>query len=280
MGTPYRLREAADSHVVVVAFLGTECPLAKLYAARLVEVANKYNDQGVTVWGINSNRQDTPTEIAAYARRHKIEFPLLKDPGNKVADLFGATRMPEVFVLDEQRMIRYYGRIDDQFGVGYAQAKAKTNFLVQAIEELLAGKPVTTPQTEAAGCLIGRIARRDPTGSVTYTNQIARILQRRCVECHRETGIAPFALTSYEEAAGWAEALLESISDNCMPPWHAHPAHGKFSNQARMPAREKKLFREWIDNGTPTGDPAALPPPRQFANSWRIGEPEQIIRMP
>lgn len=280
LGTQYQLDKAGDGRLMVVAFLGTECPLAKLYAARLVAIAERYAGQGVIVWGINSNRQDTPTEIAAYARQHKIKFPLLKDPGNQVADQFGATRTPEVFVLDEQRIIRYYGRIDDQFGVGYAQAKARTNFLEQSIEQLLAGQPVTTPRTEAAGCLIGRVARREPTGTITYSNQIARILTRRCVECHRETGIAPFALTSYEEAAGWAETLLEAVDDRRMPPWHANPAHGKFANQARMPVGEKQLLRQWIENGTPQGDRADLPPTPEFAEGWRIGQPDRIFKMP
>ncbi|HMO87344.1 MAG TPA: redoxin domain-containing protein, partial [Lacipirellulaceae bacterium] len=69
-------------------------------------------------------QQDTLQEIAAFARRHGIEFPILKDPGARVADLFGATRTPEAFVLDGQRVVRYRGRIDDQYGVGAARNHA------------------------------------------------------------------------------------------------------------------------------------------------------------
>ncbi len=102
---------------MVLAFLGTECPLAKLYAPRLVELAKEYESRGVLFVGVDSNRQDSATEIAAYARQHAIEFPILKDLNQAVADQVGATRTPEVVVLDKTRVIRYQGRIDDQYGL-------------------------------------------------------------------------------------------------------------------------------------------------------------------
>ena len=69
--------------------------------------------------GIDANAQDALTKIAAFAQQHEIDFPILKDLENKVADQFGAERTPEVFVLDQDRVVRYRGRIDDQYGVGY-----------------------------------------------------------------------------------------------------------------------------------------------------------------
>ena len=108
-------------------------------------MAERYADEDVQFIGINSNRQDSLEEIGHYARECKIEFPLLKDPGNRVADEFGAVRTPEAFVLDEDRVVRYWGRIDDQFGVGYARGKKSASELTRAIDEVLAGKPVSTP---------------------------------------------------------------------------------------------------------------------------------------
>src|SRR5688572_29764388 len=100
LGTQHSLNELAGKKAVVIAFLGVECPLAKLYGPRLAELAAEYEPQGVAFLGIDSNRQDTLLEMGHYARQHKIDFPLLKDPGNAVADQFGARRTPEVFVLD------------------------------------------------------------------------------------------------------------------------------------------------------------------------------------
>src|SRR5258708_5905840 len=98
LGREYSLRDFADRKVVVVAFLGTECPLAKLYGPRLAELAAHYGPKGVAFVGIDSNSQDSLGEMAAYARTAGIEFPLLKDLKNAVADALGATRTPEVFV--------------------------------------------------------------------------------------------------------------------------------------------------------------------------------------
>jgi peroxiredoxin len=129
----------AGKKAVVVVFLGTECPLAKLYAGRLAELAAKYEPRGVAFFGINANQQDSLAEIAHYAKLHKIEFPILKDAGNVVADQFGATRTPEAFVLDGQRVVRYWGQIDDQYGVGYARPAPTKSYVAAALDELLAG---------------------------------------------------------------------------------------------------------------------------------------------
>src|SRR5262249_5298024 len=114
-GKSFSLADAKEPKFVVLIFLGTECPLAKLYAPRLQKLADDYQPRGVAIVGIDSNAQDSITELAAYARTHKITFPLLKDPGAVVADQFEAKRTPEAFVLDRDRMIRYRGRIDDQY---------------------------------------------------------------------------------------------------------------------------------------------------------------------
>src|SRR5690606_28510338 len=158
-GKPFSLTAAKDAKVVVVAFLGVECPLSKLYAPKLVKLAQDYAGKGVTVIGVDPNRQDAVTEMSAFANEHKLNFPLLKDLNNKLADEMGAARVPQVFVLDADRKIRYAGRIDDQYGFdtgsGYAKPNVSRHDLVSAVEELLAGKDVSQPQTEAIGCLIG-----------------------------------------------------------------------------------------------------------------------------
>ncbi|MGF1580543.1 MAG: redoxin domain-containing protein [Gemmataceae bacterium] len=259
-----------DSRYVVVAFIGTECPLVKLYGPRLQEIANAYKSKGVTFVGINPNYQDDITEIAAYARRHKINFPILKDLGNKVADQFGASRTPEMFVLDEKRVVRYQGRIDDQYGVGYIRDKAKAHFLKNALDAVIAGKKVNVAHREAVGCIIGRLLPVNQNSKVTYTNQIARILQKRCVECHRKGEIAPFSLTKYEEVKGWAEMIAEVVDEGRMPPWHANPKYGHFSNDRSLTKQEKEQIFEWVKNGAPKGDPKDLPEPKKYVTGWQL----------
>ena len=139
-------------------------------------------------------------------------------------------------------VVRYRGQIDDQFGVGYARSKAKHHYLEDALDDLLAGRAVRVPRPR-----VGRLPHRPRSisipakGNVTYSNQISRILQARCVGCHRAGEIAPFPLTSYEEAVGWAETIRDVIDDQRMPPWHANPHYGKFTNDARLTDDEKRL---------------------------------------
>lgn len=281
-GETHRLDDYADSKLVVVAFLGTECPLAKLYGPRMQQLSEEFASQGVTFIGINSNRQDSITEMANHARIHNMEFPFLKDVGNAVADQFGATRTPQIFVLDGDRNVQYHGRIDGQYsfgaGVGYAAPQLDRRDLAVALEELLAGKEVSVPVTEAKGCLIGRVREVNAESEVTYSNQIARIFQDRCVQCHREGQIAPFAMTGYDEVAGWGEMIAEVVRESRMPPWHADPQHGVFSNDSRLSAEEQEQIYEWVANGCPEGDVAQLPEPREYPEGWMMPrEPDMVI---
>ncbi len=278
-GKPWSSRDFDNNKVLVVAFLGTECPLVSLYSQRLQEMSGQLADRGVAFVGINPNQQDSLTELAHFAKTHAITFPLLKDPGNRVADQFGATRTPEVFVFDESRQLRYHGRIDDQYTYGVQRPKVEHEYLREAIDALLAGKSVAVEETETIGCLLGRVTEPDPTSDITYSKQISRILQKRCVECHRAGEIAPFSLTSYEDASGWAEMIAEVVDQQRMPPWHANPEHGDFANDSRLSDDEKQLINDWVASGAPEGDRSELPPPRTFADGWRIGEPDMIVKM-
>jgi len=280
LGSAHASSEWKDKKALVVVFLGAECPLAKLYGRRLAELDQRYHEKGVQFVGINSNQQDTLTDMAHYARVHKIDFPLLKDPGNKVADQFGAARTPEVFLLDESRTVRYWGAIDDQYGVGFSRPKVDQEYLVKALDNLLAGQPIEKPAVASTGCLIGRISKKPPTGDITYTKHIAPILNQHCVACHREGQVAPFVLTAYDDIVGWGETICEVIDDQRMPPWHANPKHGEFSNDARLPDDAKQLVKQWVKNGMPQGDPADLPPQPKFAEGWRIPTPDLIVKMP
>ena len=182
---------------MVVAFLGTECPLAKLYAPRLVELAAEFKDRGVAFVGIDSNQQDSVTELAHYAKEHKVEFPLLKDAGNTIADQFGAVRTPEVFLLDSDRMVRYWGRIDDQYGfqesgVGLSARRADAPRSGRGPGRS-AGRQARQPGQRGQHRAAASAASKQPVANseVTYTKHIATIFNANCVYCHRAGQIAP-----------------------------------------------------------------------------------------
>ena len=277
-GRQWTLKDFESDSILVVAFLGTECPLAKHYSIRLRELESQYADRGVEVLGVMSNRQDSLEEIGAFATRHELEFPVLKDAGNRFADQVGAERTPEVFVFDRARTLRYHGRVDDQYGVGYVRDEPNRRDLKLALEDILADREVAVPRTRALGCIIGRSKKVDATSDVTYGSHIAQILNRRCVECHREGEIAPFSLTDYDEVAGWSDMMAEVVREGRMPPWHATGEHEEFANDRSLTEAEKEAIFAWAEAGAPAGDLSGLPELPEKLAGWQLPrEPDRVI---
>jgi peroxiredoxin len=277
-GKVHTLHDLADRPIVVLVFTGCRCPLARLYGPRLAELAREFEPQGVAFLGINSNTQDSLADVAAYAKTHGIPFPILKDPEHTLADAVGAVRTPEVFVLDADRVVRYWGRIDDQYAVGVQRPRTARRDLAEALADLLAGRPVARPAVPSAGCRIGRLPASPSKGTVTYSTEIIRIVERRCTQCHRPGAVAPFPLTEYRDVRAWSAMIREVVAEGRMPPWFADPAHGTFRNDARLTPDEKRLLLAWIDAGCAEGEPApavAATP----TDGWRIPRPDCVLPM-
>ncbi len=269
-GKEWSLGEFQDQPIMVVSFLGTQCPLAKLYSKRLVQLEKQFASRGVAFVAIDANDQDSLTEMAAHARKHGIEFPFLKDAGQSLADSLGVDRTPQICVLDKARKLCYRGKIDDQYGVGYTRKKPTENYLVDVLNSMLEGKDIPWTQTEAEGCIIGRRRAANENSNVTFTRDVVRILQKRCIECHREGDIGPMALDQYDEVASWSEMILEVVKDGRMPPWHASPEYGHYQNDRAMTEDEKSVLRNWVEAGCPQGDAADLPPAVEYVTGWQL----------
>jgi peroxiredoxin/mono/diheme cytochrome c family protein len=278
-GHEVALSDFRDKRAVVLVFIGTECPVNNYYMPRLTELYGQYAAKGVQFLAVNSNPQDSAQYVAEHARQAGLRCPVLKDADQKVADLLKAERTPEVVVLDSRRMICYRGRIDDQFGVGFRRPQPTRRDLVEALDAVLAGKPVSIARTEVTGCLIARSKRSATAGKITYANQIARLFQRNCQECHRPGEIGPFSLLTYRQAKGWADMIHETVSNGRMPPWYADPHYSKFANDRRLSQEDKETLLAWIDQGCPEGDDKDLPAPKQWHEGWWIGKPDVVITM-
>lgn len=264
----------------VVCFLGTECPLARVYGPRLQRMATTYADRGVQFFGINSNVQDSMDDLKNYAQEHGIRFPIGKDYDRAVAVQSGATRTPEVFLVDRAGKVLYQGRIDDQYKPGIARHEANIHDLRDAIDQSLAGEAVANPKVNAVGCLIALPRQEQTESDVTFCNQVLQILQKNCIECHRDGQIGPFVLDDYDEVVGWADMSMEVIDQGRMPPWHADPTIGEFANARHMPEEEKETLRQWVDAGMPYGKAKDLPPKQSYADGWRMSkQPDLVLKM-
>jgi len=115
---------------------------------------------------------------------------------------------------------------------------------------------------------------------VTFTKDVAPVLQNNCQGCHRPGEAAPFSLLTYEQARPWAKAMKEAVLLKKMPPWFADAHYGKFSNDRSLTQKEIDTLVAWSDAGAPQGDPKDMPPPASFVEGWRIPKPDVVFEMP
>ena len=154
-GKVVNLKElSARSKAVTVIFIATKCPMSNAYNERMAGLGKEYAAKGIAFVGINSNKTEPAAETAEHARKQGFTFPVVKDDQNRVADLYGAQKTPEVYVVDPKGTLVYHGRIDesadDPNGV-------KSPDLRRALDAILEGKPVPAAETKAFGCTIKRV---------------------------------------------------------------------------------------------------------------------------
>jgi hypothetical protein len=122
-------------------------------------------------------------------------------------------------------------------------------------------------------------------GAVTFARDVAPILQRSCQNCHHPGSIAPMSLMNYEEVRPWARAIKRRVSNREMPPWYIDKTIGiqKFKDDPSLSDSEIETIVKWVDDGTPKGNPADMPAPRQFQDEgdrWHIGQPDLVVTLP
>ncbi|MBM3840845.1 MAG: redoxin domain-containing protein [Verrucomicrobia bacterium] len=269
-----------DKKAYVVVFLGTECPVANLYVPRLIALHGEFESRGVQFLGINSNPQDSFARMAGHAQEREIPFPVLKDFDQKFAKSIGATRTPEVFLLDADRAIRYRGRIDDQYTVIHRRPEAARDDLKLALQEWIETKKIAVTGTTVSGCAITWLDQPRVQEPVTYAKHIAPILQQRCQECHRPGQVGPFSLLTYDAAKRRSAMLYEAVLEERMPPWHADPHYGAFANDRRLLPREREWLLAWIEQDCPLGAEETAPSAKDFPEGWTIGTPDLVMQMP
>ena len=152
-GKQHSLASLKGKSGTLVLFIATQCPYSNAYNARMAKLAEDYRAKGVNVVGINSNSTEPAAEVKQHAADKGLNFTILKDAGNVVADRFGAQVTPEAYLLDASGKLVYHGRIDNsRYGVMVTSTELR-----DAIEATLAGKPVEKAGAKAFGCSIKRV---------------------------------------------------------------------------------------------------------------------------
>ncbi len=113
----------------------------------------------------------------------------------------------------------------------------------------------------------------------TFSKDVAPILFKNCVSCHRPGEMAPMSLLTYAQARPFARSIREKVELGTMPPWHAEAPAGTFLNERQLTSTEKGILVRWASNGAPEGDPKDMPPVPSFPTGWTIGTPDAVFTM-
>ncbi len=278
-GRPITLHGFKDKKAVVVVFFSFECPVSASYAPVLADLARTYGERGVAFLAVCPNVEETADQLARQARDYRIPFPVVLDEHQAAARALAAAFTPEAFLLDRNFVLRYRGRIDNRYAARLKKnPQVSRHDLRQALDELLAGKPVSEPATLAIGCPLPRSESTRSGGAVTYYRDVLPILQNRCQQCHRPGEVAPFSLMTYRQAVNWAADIKEYTQNHKMPPWKPVEG-GPFHGERKLTDQEIATLAAWVDGGTPEGDRRTSPAPRTFTETWSLGPPDLVLTM-
>jgi len=296
-GAAATLGAHADERGLVVALVSTTCPVGRKQAPAVARAERRALALGYGFVHVGFEGLDDAASLRAHAEHHGLEAPVLIDAEGEVADALDARTTTEVFVIDARGTLRYRGAIDDQYGIGFALPEPRNRHLDRALKRVAMRLPAP-PSTHAPGCALERDGGEVP-GAVddgaaggrdvsrlarpTYARDVSRILQRNCVECHRDGGVAPFALETHRDVSRRASMILAVVEDGLMPPWFA--AHegprSRWVGDRSLLAEEVDVLRRWVLAGKPEGDPSELPLPLpREASGWALGEPDAVYAMP
>jgi mono/diheme cytochrome c family protein len=281
-GRAHDAAQIGREKATVFIFASTQCPVSNIYMPRVAELARSYAERGARFFLVDPNRDDSETALRAYAKERALQFPVVRDTGLVLADWLAATRTPEAVVVEPNGDVAYRGRVDDN----QDRTKVVHSDLREALDAVLAGQPVARPRTLSFGCAIFRDtvkpAAAPGAAKVTFARDIAPILNKNCVVCHRAGESAPFALQTYRQARTWSLALRDYTARRIMPPWKAVPGIGDFHDARTLTDAEIARIGRWADSGAPEGNPKELPAPPRFpdAASWSLGKPDLVVEPP
>ncbi len=282
-GKPQRTAELRAGRPLVVALVSSSCPVGRRMAASLANLEAEFNGKASFLF-LAAVATDTPADLRALTQEHRLRGPVCLDPGGKIAALLQAKSTTEVFVLDRTRTLAYRGAVSDQYGPTWSLPAPRRTFLKDALGAVIAGEEPAVSATTAPGCVMSPQRQAAVSGRTTFHGEISRIVRTHCQECHRQGGIAPFALEKPEDLTARAKMIETVVRAGRMPPWYAAPTpageQSRWANDRTMPAADRGTLIGWLGGGAPIGDPREAPLPRRYVAGWQIGTPDVVYELP
>ena len=267
------LRRLVDvKAIVIVSQLNGDAGSRK--AGRELEALKKAHPD-MAFFMLNSAAADGRDAIAAEAKTQGYTFPVLRDDLQLVGEQLGISYAGEAYVVEPKTLkVLYHGPV---------AGAAKAGSLAAALTDVSVGRTIAAADVAGRGTRIAfpERSRQAQHQAISYTKDIAPILEAKCVTCHQTGGIAPFAMTNYQTVKGYAPMIREAIRTRTMPPWHPDPAFGKFEHDEGLSPAQITTLVHWVEAGAPRGegdDPLAAQP--RTAPEWPLGRPDLIIDIP
>ena len=268
-GASHELHYFADAPAIVLMTHSTSCSTMPQSLQSLISLQTQFSPAGAEFMLINSDLRDRRTTVAASVA--DADLPILLDPTQIIGESLGADTAGETLVVNPRDWtLAYRGDV-----TGAAQAVAQ---LVAGDEVSVDSQPVAS-----ADCALDfpELARRAEHKNISYAKTIAPMLNDNCVSCHREGGIGPWAMSDYNMVRGFSLMIREVVRTQRMPPWHADPHVGEFSNDRSLSDDEIRTLVHWVEAGAPRGEGAdLLAENSQSWPIWAMGEPDVIIDIP
>jgi mono/diheme cytochrome c family protein len=282
-GRNARLSEMQGKRGLVVIMTSATCPVSKRYIPSIAKLEKELAAQEIGLLLVNPFASEKADDIRAQLSAAGIRAAYVHDKEKKLTSILQARTTTEVFLIDAKRTLLYRGALDDQYGINYNLDAPRHRYLSDAVSAFLKDQKPAIQATAAPGCELDLVRETQRTASpVTYYRDVARILQQNCVTCHREGGIAPFALDDIEEVQDRARVIKRVVSEGTMPPWFAAPykdaGKNPWANDCSLSSRDKADLLAWLDSSDrPLGNPAEAPAARSYPSEWSIGTPDLII---
>jgi hypothetical protein len=268
-GQAHQLHYLTDKKAVVLIAQGNSCAANSKALPDIKALRDKYGSQNVEFLMINSNLSESRAQIGDAAKNQGIDLPILKDETQLIGESLSLRNNGEVLVVNPKDWTLAY--------------RGNTKGTAAALEAMLAGSAVQTASTAVSGCEIKmpELANRSAHAAISYEKTIAPMLIDNCVTCHRQGGIGPWQMASYEMVKGFSPMIREVIRTERMPPWHADPHYGAFKNNRALSAANMKALVHWIEAGAPRGegrDPLA--DLKKTWPEWALGQPDTVLELP
>ncbi len=281
-GTFHQLSRYGESEFVVLFVQANGEPASQQAIPLLQDLHTRYSEQGVEVLMLNPIPGQSRQQIIDELARIGVDLPVLQDSAQLVARSLQVTTTDEAFILDpESHDVLYRGPLAS--GIAVPATPPETPYLEQALIALLEGDDLPEEELPAVeGAPIAYLYQeRFGDRQISYEDEIAPILKRRCTTCHIEDGLAPWAMVSHRMIQGWSPMIREVLITHRMPPGQIDEQEGAWEDIHHITDEELITLVHWIDSGARNageGDP--LREQEELSEQWALGEPDLIVDVP